>query len=291
MRILFTLFSLLLLGSASAQQYSEKRMKVHQKEVQKSKNEQSVVWDLDTVFVSGTPFCIIVEKSNGFLEPHSYSVRSLQNKELIYVTYTADNRRSGEESGEVAKDVFVSSYNYNTIEYFTWSFSDTLQKTETSADIKLYKQLADNHLIEGDHINKAKEAWFISFNGRRFSRDTVIDNSVWRKTGNQFNGNKIDTTYQYIASGTLLACDTVSRNNAVIGIVKIRKFTEKGAIVKIMSVYLPNGKVIAEGKAYGITSNTWKVVTLKDNRFKTLTSSKNNDSIDVLKYLVTGGYL
>jgi len=121
MKTTLTLLAMLAFGYAYAQQPSEKEMREHMKEVQKSKDKQSVIWDMDTVFVSGVPYCIVIEKSNGFLQPHDYSIRSLQGTELIYVKYMMYTK-----PGPITNNTPTTT----NVAYYSWTFMDTQQKSE-----------------------------------------------------------------------------------------------------------------------------------------------------------------
>ena len=83
----------------------------------------------------------------------------------------------------------------------------------------------------------------------------------------------------------------ISQDNKVIGTVKITQDAVNGTIVKTMTVWLPNGAMIAQGKAYGATSDNWTVVTMKDNQSRAITSSVNEDAMDVVKFLINSYYM
>ena len=282
MKITITLISMLAFGCAYAQQPSEKEMKSHMKEVEKSKEKQSVIWDMDTVFVSGVPYCIVLEKSNGFLQPHDYSVRSLQGTELINVKYMMYTK-----PGSITNNTPTTT----NVAYYSWLFMDTQQKSEISYPNKVYKWVVEYNLVYGNQLNSAAETKFISLNGNMFSQDQANNAAMQQQqavaapngTGRMVERNR--------NAGIMILLGSISQDNLVIGSVKQYQDAENGTIVKTITVSLPDGSVIAQCKAYGVNSDTWTIVTLKDNRSNTITSTVNNDSMDVVKYLINGYYL
>lgn len=171
MKIKILLISILVVHYAFAQQVSEKRMKQHLKNVEKSREKGTVIWDMDTVFVAGVPYCIIIEKSNGAFMPSDYSVRSLKGDELIYVksqSYTKPN------TGPV--------YNQNTpatttVWYHTYYFTDTKNMAEVSILSSVYKTVVNAELIKGNYIDAAEEDKFVTLNGMKFSQDDANSNA------------------------------------------------------------------------------------------------------------------
>jgi hypothetical protein len=273
----FLLLAFLTSAFASAQWYPDKEASAHMKAVQESKEKKSVLWDMDTVYASGVPYCIIVEMSNGFLQPHNYSVRSLQNQELIYVTYQIYYTESYPDWFQVTKHQGVTTDEYSTIEYYTWSFADN-QKVESPADKKVYKMVVENNLIQGNDLNDEEETKFIALNAITFSQD---------REGTDLS--RLLNTKR--TSGISIAGDSVMQDKVLIGKVKIVQGNEYGAAIRIMMIYLPDGTMIAEGKSYGSNSVKWMLVTKKDNQMRIITVSANDGILDVVKYLINGNYL
>jgi hypothetical protein len=285
MKTKLTLLALLAFGCAYAQQPTEKEMMKHMKEVQKSRDKQSVIWDMDTVFVSGAPYCVITEKDNGFLQPHDFIVKSLQGTELIYVKYNIYTKPSTTVVNNTPQTTTTN------VAYYSWLFEDTQQKSEISYPNKVYKWVVEYNLINGNQINSAAETKFISLNGTQFSQDAAHSVAVQQQVNNAApNGTGVMVDRNRTA-GIMILDGTVTQDSHVIGTVKITQDAVNGTIVKTMTVWLPNGAMIAQGKAYGATSNSWTVVTMKDNQSRAITSSVNEDAMDVVKFLINSYYL
>jgi len=251
-------------------------MKAHMKAVQASKEKKTILWDMDTVYVSGVPNCIVVEKSGGFLMPHDYSVRSLQNKELAYVKHYIYNVLLGSSWDEVMRCTAIYSNDYNTIEYYTWRFADN-QKVETPADDKVFQMVAENNLVQGDHLNTDELTKFIALSVATFPQDTagaVLYNTV--------NRNR--------SADIKISGDVVTQDNVAICKLELTDYNENGTFVKIMRVYLPNGTMVAEGKSY-LNSYTWMFLTIKDKQMRGITVSSDVAPLDIVRYLINGNYL
>jgi len=165
-------FSVLAFVAAKAQQsapvnpppyqMTPKEAAKHAKAVEKSKEKGDIIWDYDTVFVSGVPNCIIYKVERGALQHDDYSIRSLTGQELIYV-------RAG-----IAPDYTVPhapNTPPSTIGYYTYIFSDTRNSGETYNGTRPFKTVGRYHLItpNGSAIDGGAEATFIAENPVRWS--------------------------------------------------------------------------------------------------------------------------
>jgi len=269
---------------ASGQEVSDRKMKSHLKEVAKSKEKGSVIWDLDTVYRSGVPYCIIIEKSHGLL-PSDYSVKNLDGMELIAVKYNSvrDPNPNPHFPGTVTTSPNIS--------YYTYYFTDTRNMAEIAYGKKVYKTVAEENLIDGDHVNSNEEAKFITMNGMKFSGDDKNQNiQVTQQSSN--NNNSYTNLVERDRNKTItIVNNQVNQDFKVVGSVQLTQEGDNGKIVKTYSVFLPDGTKIAEGKCYGITAHNWNVITLKDNQSRTVNSSFNNDAIDIVKWLINAYYL
>jgi hypothetical protein len=263
-----------------AQQADNSDMKDHMKKVEKSKEKATVIWDMDTVFVSGVPYCIVKEKPNDPLEPSDYSVRSLEGKELIYVKYNSYNKPNSPN---------LSSQYGNSVKYYTYYFTDTQNEAEISFGSKVYKTVVKDDLVKGDHINSVEEEKFITLNGMKFSQNENNQALQAEKSTNSVHGSNIVERNRSPRISILNG--QISQDNVTAGSVQMSQDAVDGIIVKTLTVFLPDGTKVAEAKCNGINSHDWNVITLKDNRSQKISSTFNNDAIDVVKYLVDENYL
>jgi len=269
------LIALLAGAYVSAQQVSEKEMKKHIENVQKSKEKGTIIWDLDTVYNAGVPYCIVVEKSNGFLQPNDFSVRNLQNVELIYVKYAYYYKP------------FPAPPN-TIVQYYTYYFTDTQNKSEITFNTKVYKTVVEENLINGSQISSDAEAKFVSLNGMRYTQEqnaaTVQPVVIVNNTGGgivQRNRN----------AGFSVINGQVRQDNVMVGTVQMSQMAENGIIVKTIVAFLPDGTKVAEATCNGLDAHNWNVITLKDNRSYWVNSSFNNDASDIVRYLIGAYYM
>jgi hypothetical protein len=268
-------------------------MKSHMKEVAKSKEKGSVIWDLDTVFKAGVPYCIVVEKSNGALRASDFSVQSLQGKELIYVKYAYYAKPSTAQNLNQYAPATVN------ISYYEYYFTDTKNKAEISYSTKVYKTVVEYNLVSGDSINSPEEDKFVSLNGMKFSNDALEQTT--EPAGNDkspysnlvYRNRTAPITIRLIGDGTESGAgiSQITQDNKVVGKVESTQYTANGIIIKIFTFFLPDGTKVAQAQCNGINSHEWSITTLKNNLTRSVSSTINNDAMDVAKYLIDAYYL
>ncbi len=154
--------ALLAFSTLNAQtKMTEKEAAKHMKEVQKSKDKGTSIWDWDTVYNNGIPYCIIYEVEKGAFHHNDYSVRSLTGQELIYVKY----------------DTYIDysvPHQPNTPPsqsgYYQYIFTDTKQVAELLMN-RPFKEIVRNSLIDnGTTINSAAETAFLALYPRKYSQ-------------------------------------------------------------------------------------------------------------------------
>lgn len=275
MKRLLLIITILTVGQAKAQyKMTDKEREKHQKKVEKSKEKGDVLWDYDTVFNKGIPYCIVYEVEKGFLQHNDYSVRSLTGKELIYVKYATyiDNTIAHAPNQEPTR-----------VGYYSYYFIDSKNTAETSLH-KVYEEVVKNNLIDsGKSVNAISEAKFVSTQGKKYSQmnqqqtSTVV---VPNYTLVERNKN---------ASISILL-NNISQDGKNIGSLKNSSANNNGIVSTTISFYLPNGTKVADAVATGSNSHTWNITTMRDN-MKGSVSSPNNDTMDLVKYLISGNYL
>lgn len=271
-------------GFVFSQQVSEKEMQKHMKEVEKSKEKGSVIWDLDTVYAGGVPYCIIKERpSPGALFKHDYSVQSLAGVELIYVKYNIYN---------VPANGTVNPYGpaNSAVAYYSYYFNDTHQTAELPTN-RVFKMVYENQLISGNQINSDAEAKFVTLNGTKYSQALAAQTTPPPVVAPAPSNSANFVVKRNRMAGIFITNGSINQDNVVVGTVTLNQVAENGDITKTMTFFLPNGVQVAQATCIGINNHTWRVVTTKDNRFDNVISSFNNDDMDITKYLINGYYL
>jgi hypothetical protein len=259
-------------------QVSERDMEKHEKEVAKSKEKNTIIWDLDTVYNAGVPCFIMKEKSNGALQPHDFMVYSFSGQELIYMKYYFYNQPGSNPNAPTV------------VQYYSWYFDDTKSQCETPENIKVYKAVIENGLVTSGVINSDAEAKFVTMCGTKFSAAQA-----------QPAPGPVVITPQQAAAGAPLASrnrngmiqitnNQVWQDNAQVGTIQWSQSNQNGQMVDVISVYSVTNVVIAQ--ASSITgAHNWNVVTLRDNISRIVTSTIGNDGLDVVRILIAGNYL
>ena len=115
----------------------------------------------------GIPIFIMTEKTNGFLQPSDYSVKSLSGQEVIYVKADYYVTNPGRAPGEAENRTY----------YYTSLFMDTKNKAEVGYPARIYKQVADNGLISNGNLNSDAESKFIALDGTKYSSALLLTNN------------------------------------------------------------------------------------------------------------------
>ncbi len=137
-----------------------KDMEKHEKAIQKSKEKCISIWDWDTVYNCGQPYCIIYEVSKGFGRPHDFSVRSLSGKELIYVQYGSAIDYNAPHAPNTPP---------TATGYYLYIFDGTKNAAELCNN-RPFKEIVRNKLIDnGITVDSSAESKFIMSYPRRLS--------------------------------------------------------------------------------------------------------------------------
>ncbi len=137
-----------------------KEMEKHEKEIQKSKEKGTSIWDWDTVYNNGIPYCIIYEVKKSPGQPHDFSIRSLTGKELIYVHYGTYQDLTAPHQPNTP----IPTYGY-----YLYVFDSTKQAAEVPNN-RPFKEVVRNNLIDnGTAVDSAAEAKFVARFQRRHS--------------------------------------------------------------------------------------------------------------------------
>jgi hypothetical protein len=244
--------------------------KQHAKRIAKSKEQGTTIWDFDTVYKAGVPYCLMYRVFMGNGVHSDYSIRSFEGKELIYI------------GGRIGMD-FSAQHQQNThppyVEYNSFYFTDSKQFAETPYSDG-FKVVEGNNLIDdGRRIDTANEAKFLKLYPRRYSfRDnphpdyTLID----RDRGDEI---MIDRGY-------------ITQSGKHIGDVEVSKQAIPGYdSITVMKVHLPDVTKVAEITSQPGNPHLWKVVTMRDNLYYMLNNTDDKDLLHIIESLIKRLYL
>ncbi|MGP8215682.1 MAG: hypothetical protein ACLQQ4_08985 [Bacteroidia bacterium] len=159
-------FAALSFSAAQAQQpepyqMTPKEAEKHAREVEKSRENNTIICEYDTIFIAGVPNSLIYKVDKGALQHDDYSIRSLSGQELIYVRYcTAIDYSAAHAPNQPPP----------TIGYYSYVFYDTKNTGETYSDIRPFKTVGRYHLVaNGTAIDPNGESNFIAENPQKWS--------------------------------------------------------------------------------------------------------------------------
>ncbi len=157
------LLAVLAVGIAKAQQpyqMTPREAEKHAKEIERSREKGDAIWDYDTVFLAGMPYCLLYKVEKGFLVHDDYSVRALNGQELIYIKYATypDYTQPRNPDGTVPQ-----------IGYYSYVFLDSRRTAETLTE-RPFKMITRYNLIaNASYVDPNAEAAFIAQNPVRYS--------------------------------------------------------------------------------------------------------------------------
>jgi hypothetical protein len=276
-KLSFMILALLAFSTLNAQtKMTDKEAAKHMKEVQKSKDKGTSIWDWDTVYNNGIPYCIIYEVEKGAFHHNDYSVRSLTGQELIYVKY------------DIYTDYAAAQPNSPAPQsgYYQYIFTDTKQVAELLMN-RPFKEIVRNNLIDnGTTVNAAAETAFLALYPRKYSQmapppPVVSGPMVIDYTPVPRNRN----------GGLMILLNTISQDGVNIGNIQTNESNMNGVITVTQNFFLPNGTKVAMATAQGRGVHIWNVITMKNNAQITITSTNGQDNMDIIKFLINGYYL
>lgn len=317
MKQLLILLTLLIPVAISAQ-VSPAKLKEHYKKVQQSREKNKVVTSLDTIFVGGTPYAVMLEDESSVLWVKNYTIYSLDGTDLIFIS---------NDSYDKPNPAMTSTNGIEKVSYRIFTFLETEEECEIrwTLGLDLDEVIAKNNLINGNELNKEAAHKFVIKNGKKFSEEkSRITMSVSTNSGNVGNAyanhygngyaNGTNVNVNINTNGNKNAATPASSNAALvernrsaqlyvfgnklqqdfkdIGFANEKTELANGKSYKVIRFTLPDGTLIAEAKGESFNSTTMVVTTLKDNKRHTVSYDFINKQIEhVAQYLIDHYYL
>lgn len=229
---------------ADAQTKSEKIMKKHLEKVAKSKEKGTVVLSLDTIFKSGVPYAILKDKKE-FFRVVEYNLFSLNGTELAYIPFECVDK--------------------TTDCYYTFVFLDSGKKGEIkpSFSFDIEEVIVENNLVNDTTLNAKAVDIFVLKHPQKLGLEKRNNQSA----SNNTDGIRYEMVERDRDAMIQIFGERIEQGFKRIGTVKKTTWSADGKIGDLLSFYLPNGFKIAEAKQEDVTSDKYRIVTLKDNKF------------------------
>lgn len=268
-KFFFLIFCCCIAIGLNAQTKSEKIMKKHLEKVAKSKEKGTVILSLDTIFKSGIPYAILKDKKQ-FFRVVEYNLFALNGTELAYIPL---------ECVEKTSDC-----------YYTFVFLDSGKKGEIKPDFTfdIEKVIVENNLVNDTTLNAKAVDIFVLKHPQKLALQTQNNNN----SANNTDGIRYEMIERDRDAMIQVFGERIEQGFKKIGTVKKSTWSADGKFGDLLSFYLPNGIKIAEAKQEDVTSDKYRIVTLKDNRFHYIDIDNIAATIqEIAKLLVDKYYL
>jgi len=261
-------------GYAQQHQLTAKEKEKHLNNIEASKEKGDALWDYDTVFKAGVPYCIVYKKDKGNLNNPDFSVCNLAGQELIYVSYKTYTDYTVEHAPNTATP---------TPGYYSYFFKDPKSIGEVPL-FEVYKEVIKNNLIDsGKRLNTKAETLFVELNGRRYSTITPPPPPAPLPAGYIM----ADRNHN---AGIVIQGSDIKQDGKMIGTIQYGEGAVNGITTKTMDIFLPNGTRVAQAYSCSNYPHTWSVTTFRDY-YRNIVASQGSDTMDVLTYLIYAKYL
>lgn len=253
------------LNSSAQVVHTEKELKKHAEKVQKSRDKGKNIRSLDTLFASGTPYCLMIGTRKGIAGiPSAYSVRPLKspNEEEIFLTMESEGTGSA------------------AVWFWDMVFINPGQKIRfKNGELDLENTIVDYDLFNDSALNIKGMTKLVLLKGppgvnvpqAQAQKSGMVDRN--RSGMIQIFGEKIQQVGVHIGN---ISKSTVASD---------------GNIITQITISFITGEIVAVAKNHGVTDHEWSVVTMKNNESHDISSSLGKDEQDIVKYLVESLYL
>ncbi len=299
-------------------QVSPAKLKEHYKKVQQSREKNKVVTSLDTIFVGGTPYALMIEDESSVLWVKNYMIYGLDGTDLIFIS---------NDSYDKPNPAMTSTNGIEKVSYRIFKFLESEEECEIrwTIGLDLDEVIAKNNLIKDNGINQEAAHKFVIKNGKKFSEEksriTMTVSTNGGNVGNQYanhygngyaNGTNVNVNINTNGNKNAPAPASsnavlVERNRSAhlyvfgnklqqdlkdIGFANEKTELANGKSYKVITFSLPDGTVIAEAKGESFNSKTMIVTTISDHKRHTITYDFVNKQIENLaQYLIDHYYL
>lgn len=270
-KINLSILCLLLMISRSFAQSDEKVIKKHLSKIEKSKSGQKVEISLDTLFHNGMAWCIYDEGEKLLGNVLDITIKDLAGNEVIWAKMVTGEEINRADVVTAYELTFVQSNNKAL-------FVNVLGNS-------LSRELVKYNVFENGNFNPLAEYKFINFNPFKTG---LINNGNGSGNIPQNQNVLIERNRNQMIQ---IFGKEIKQDFKLIGYLSESRQSAGGKMVISFTITLPNGTLVANARNEDAFSHTWQIITSKDNKAHTVTSSLGNDNKDVVTYLVKMLYL
>jgi hypothetical protein len=278
MKIIFSL-TLAFFSMSLMAQLSDKEVKKHQKKVLESLEKKKGISSLDTLFCKGKPNALVNVISKSFLlGAEEQTIQGLENKK-DYIIISLKNYKDQNQ---------VVRY------YHHYQFPGLRMQCDVPSEIgslDVYETICKYQLINEHGLDTMKVELF-----------TVLKGTINPSISVSIDQNRVNVAQQDInnynvivprnkQSFLMFLGDNIQQDSKMIGSIVKSTINGKDGLLTQYSVFNSVGAMICTATETKFMSYEWNLLTYKNNRFNSLTSSIGKDKDDIVKYLIDNGFL
>jgi hypothetical protein len=278
MKIIFSL-TLAFFSMSLMAQLSDKEVKKHQKKVLESLEKKKGISSLDTLFCKGKPNALVNVISKSFLlGAEEQTIQGLENKK-DYIIISLKNYKDQNQ---------VVRY------YHHYQFPGLRMQCDVPSEIgslDVYETICKYQLINEHGLDTMKVELF-----------TVLKGTINPSISISIDQNRVNVAQQDInnynvivprnkQSFLMFLGDNIQQDSKMIGSIVKSTINGKDGLLTQYSVFNSVGAMICTATETKFMSYEWNLLTYKNNRFNSLTSSIGKDKDDIVKYLIDNGFL
>lgn len=260
-------------------QLSDKEVKKHQKKVLESLEKKKGISSLDTLFCKGKPNALVNVISKSFLlGAEEQTIQGLENKK-DYIVISLKNYKDQNQ---------VVRY------YHHYQFPGLRMQCDVPSEIgslDVYETICKFQLLNENGLDTMRVELFTVLKG------TINPSNSVSVDQNRVNAAQQDiNNYNVIVprnkqSFLMFLGDNIQQDSKMIGSIVKSTINGKDGLLTQYSVFNSVGAMICTATEKTFMSHEWNLLTYKNNRFNTITSSIGQDKDDIVKFLIENGFL
>jgi len=254
----------------------------------KSKLNKTTFLIYDTVFYSGSPYCLM-ETRRVSKQGDEYVLKNLEGQDIIYIITPANiDRNLGKLSGE-------NSYDFSLLTIKQKMYIPSKSITNIAEFITTNKLIVDNS-INIEAVNNLRLI-HNDINTQKYETQKTEDSEDTKNEETELTDSAKEAMKKYLPVVRNRAAKLKAKNNVVkqngkrIGYYEKRNRRIDGKKVVLYVFYLPNKVKIAEATSDGIASVTYNIELFPSGKKHITSTNIFNPVQDLAEYLVKYGVL
>jgi hypothetical protein len=278
MKITFSLIIAFFSMSAMAQ-LSDKDVKKHQKKVLESLEKKKGISSLDTLFCKGKSNALVnVLSKSILLGAEEQTIQDLNTKKAFIII----SLKNYKDQSQVVR--YYHHYQFPTLKM-------QCDVPSEIGSLDVYETICKYQLINEYGLDTMKVELF-----------TVLKGTINPSISVSIDQNRVSAAQQDLnnynvivprnkQSFLMFLGDNIQQDSKMIGSIVKSTINGKEGLLTQYSVFNSVGAMVCTATEKTFMSHEWNLLTYKNNRFNTITSSIGQDKEDIVKYLIENGFL